>query len=170
MYTYELLGMDELRDQVFGDSYLPLLDEIDLSGRTPYFSGFHYFAQHHLYGSFMDKNPEPHFLVAREEGTESPFDIVGVLKLGRYEEGKDVPYYAVNYIDVREDHKINGIATNLIKHLNYVLIEHDVLVGTDLSLEGQAAKLKDIIAREFHACPYHKNQWDFSEHLYENGI
>lgn len=114
---------------------------------------------------------ESRYLVACDNDKGNGEDIIGVLKLGTYNYFGTLPNYtAIPYIEVRDNRKKIGVATSLIACLDSVLTPNDFLVGTDLTPEGEKAKLDKKLNSLVTVCPYFNNKNLFYEYCKQNGL
>ncbi|MGV8152239.1 MAG: hypothetical protein ACP5OG_04090 [Candidatus Nanoarchaeia archaeon] len=128
------------------------------------FKGFCFFKPNHL---FDEKNPD--FISAYSLNEVFPKNLVGVIKTGKSNcFGKLPEYTSINYIDVREDARCNGVATQLIKSLNSFFTPKDVLVGTPLEEMGKACKLDQKLHSFVTICPYFDINNEYAKYLKEN--
>ena len=147
------------------------------SGNQSIFKGFHYFNPNHLFErdnifTSEDLLDKPiNFLVAYENENQRPEEITGVLKFGIYNCMGGLPdYWAINYVDVREDKRRQGICTSLFKKLNQVLTCDDWLCGTPLSDMGEKCRLDKKLHEIITVCPYFDDKNKFWEYCRENEI
>jgi hypothetical protein len=143
------------------------LKEVKRPGQSSQFKGFHYFSPYNLFENDRDLQ----FLVAHEGGVKAPGSIIGVVKLGTFSFCGSLPdYTGICYIDVREDRRQMGVATEMIKSFNEHLAGKRWLVGSRPSELGMKCHLKDIIRRELNVCPYFGNTETFAEYVSEHNI
>jgi hypothetical protein len=116
------------------------------SGGHYEFEGFHYFTPDCIhYWNQSNPNSKYKFIVARTPSETGPHSIVGVTLIGQYEE--EPPYKAIQFIDVRRDYKRRGVATSMIKTLDLILANNEILVGSSLSEEGIQSNLHNLVRR-----------------------
>ena len=105
------------------------------------------FGFHYLGGcSFSFHNLDNYYIVGLYNDI-----IVSIISIETYDKtlsnGTTELISFVSYIDVREDIKKQGVATNMINFLNSTLNENDLIIGTDMSEEGQAANIHSVFSR-----------------------
>lgn len=130
---------------------------------TSRFAPFHYFGPVHLVYSL---NLNPDFLVAwtrsSSRSKRNHRYPVGVLKY-RQEEFCGYEHTMIEFIDVHKKYRQRGIATSLVRALNGLLPEGDVVVSTPLSPEGKNAQLDAVLRREMTRCSVFVPQNDLDE-------
>lgn len=125
---YEFLPLVDLRGIAEG-----LVEGKNVNGSRVY-EGFHFFSPYDLN---MKSITEYYCVIAidREE-------IRGIMLL--YQDSYHPLTYNISYIDVRKDYQRQGIAKGLYSELNGLLTPNNVVIGTDLTDDGKAAKLKKL--------------------------
>lgn len=107
------------------------------------FAGFHYFGNM----AFETHRFEHYYIVALYNET-----IVGVISVKAYDKSRNYDgsllLKFISYIDVREDCKRMGLANKLISYLNK--IESDLIIGTDMSVEGKLANIHNVFKRHLN--------------------
>jgi hypothetical protein len=156
--------------------------QIPINKRRPYqmdlFEGFTYFSPEGLSERLNIMDPKStiinkplNFLFAQTPEKKAPQDIIGVLKLGTYNDYGYLPdFWSIDFVDIREDKRNRGIATSLFRSLNEILTPNDLLVGTILSPLGKAYKLGAKLHRIITACPYFDDVNRFYQYCVENGL
>ncbi|KJD43307.1 GNAT family N-acetyltransferase [Paenibacillus terrae] len=132
--------------------FLPLIDlrgiaeglnegKKNVNGSRVY-EGFHFFSPHDFnMASIME-----YYCIIAIEGV----DVRGVMLL--YQDPQHPLTYSISYVDVRKDHQRQGIAKSLYTTLNGLLSPNNVVIGTDLTVEGKAAKLKRLRKKTITTC------------------
>ena len=137
-FAYKLVLQENIYDTV---KDLETFDDCGIIA----FKDFHYFSYHTIrYSSLFSQEgqKEPIFFIAYEDEK-----IVGVLKLGHYVRDT-YDFWSVNYIDVHRKHRQQGIATFLYEKLNeWSKGKEIVILGTNLSKDGEKAKIHDLRKR-----------------------
>ena len=138
----ELIYQNVLQEDIYG--VVSNLETWDDCG-TLVFKGFHYFTYHSIrYSSlYSQKNQkEPIYFIAYIGNK-----LVGILKLGHYVRS-NYDFWGVNYVDIHNEYRQQGIATFLYEKLNEWCKNQDiVIVGSMLSKEGEKAKVHDLRKR-----------------------
>lgn len=117
------------------------------------FEKFKYFAVNTIHCNEGD-----YFLVKFNESSE----IIGIMNIKIYidsdKPSKPIDY--VSYIDIREDYKNKGIATEMIKVLS-LFYSNKKIAGTSLSIEGRKCKINNVFKK------YIKDNWfdDIDDYL-----
>ena len=160
MFSYILLDANETKQLLYQGRSLPVLKSDD---QHRCFINFHYFNAYDLVNMHKPKNLL--YMIAHK-GDLIARNIVGVLKIADY--GDDsFNYTAVNFIDVHKDYKRQGIATNLVKALNYYLNSDDVLTGSRLSTEGKESQINRVFHRYITNCQYYDTSEEYYQQLME---
>ena len=161
---FECKSKERLKEELLEgtDWKIPLL--INKEGQEV-FKGFDFFSPARMISPDITR-----FILAKEI-KENPKSIVGVLKTGVYNDFGELPnYWAINFIDIREDKRKQKIATELYQELNKMLTPEDYLVGTYLSKLGRDAKLHQKRKEIITICPNFDTSDDFWEYCEENGL
>lgn len=136
MFRFEMKTQDEMNAL---KRNLKIIEDEDYN---LIYEGFYYFAPESTYFNsfYANKNQQaPIYFVLYENEM-----IVGVLKLGHYVR-EDYSFRSINYIDVHEDYRNQGVAKRLYSALNeWGKDNKDYIVGSILSEMGKEANLYDV--------------------------
>ena len=83
-------------------------------------------------------------------------EVVGVIKIREYED--HIKYQSICYIDVSAKYRRKGIASKMIKELDNYLQKNQPLVLTELSKDGQKARIDLIFKRNITVTEVYANQ------------
>lgn len=83
-------------------------------------------------------------------------EVVGVIKIREYED--HIKYQSICYIDVSAKYRRKGIASKMIKELDNYLQKNQPLVLTELSKDGQKARIDLVFKRNITVTEVYTNQ------------
>lgn len=159
----KILSSTELREK---------MDKEEINNETysiPIYQNFRYFSPY-------DLTPEEEanmYVAALENG-----EIIGILKMKRYEteDHEHIPesrkneqdtYIAIRYIDVRQEWKRKGVATQIFRFLNDFVVGSDHIVGSGETGEGYEAGIYEVRKKIITNCENYKDWDEFYDSYYE---
>ena len=165
---YECKNREELQKEIFDSSGEPRIPThriiVPKNILLDVFEGFTYFSP-----SSMNYERPANFILAREGN--NPKDIIGVLNVNLFQSYNKLPdHWQLSFVEVREDKRQRGIATQLYTKLNEILTPGDFLVGTDSTSYGRVANLDEKRNKLVTVCPNFDRDYDFIEYCKEEGL
>jgi hypothetical protein len=140
MYEYKVFTSEEMQDFM----QLNRHESHYKKNGSQVYVGFHYLKPEHIFTytlmpTFFTQ-PEIYYFCALEDNK-----LVGIMRLIQNADSKLYEFY-IDYIDINENHRLKGIATNIYELVNewFQHKPQTVILGTSLSVEGEQAKLHDL--------------------------
>lgn len=98
-------------------------------------------------------------------------ELIALLKFSQSPTNKE-NIWIISWIDVREDYREKGIATELIRKLNeYVKGKNFIIINTPLSEMGKVCKLNNLMRKIIVNCPFYQSELEyFNEYINKKTI
>lgn len=154
MINFKLLNNEEMIELIYKGKSLPSIKTNDGIIRD-----FHYFCVRDI--TNWSQPDDVKYLIAYVNKLEIK-NVIGIIKYAWYHD----TYIGINYIDIRVDYKLKGVATALIKELNNHIVDKYIVISI-LSEEGKAAKINEVFKRNL-VCKAFDRASQLADFIYES--